>query len=190
MKTVKTIILTLIVLVSSQSFGQNEPDKETTIEYVNKIMNDTEGYENIFNGGSGDFKIDYVSEFLTGSSLLFIVKPKDESLYCSIQYYYLNINWAKMLKIDLSTITSISSPVKYLKINFVSNSILWKGYRFVPNQGKEPCNDGDFEIERSINYIYIPYRDEEGVRERLIKALNHLSKLEKEEQAKNDPFGN
>jgi len=43
---------------------------------------------------------------------------------------------------------------------------------------------------QSVNYVLIPYLNQEGIKARLIKALDHLNKLEKEEQAKNDPFGN
>lgn len=180
----------MIVLVSSQSFGQSEPDKEITIEYVNKIMNDTEGYDQK-NINGHEYIIHSVSFY---SFALIIDVSNQNTAYCSTRYYYDNINWAKVQSIDLETSASISSPVKFLIVNFVPNSILWKGRRYDeklgPNFRSENCNDGVFEISKSISSIRVPYRDEEGVRERLIKALNHLSKLEKEEQAKNDPFGN
>lgn len=48
-------------------------------------------------------------------------------------------------------------------------------------------------LDQSMSSVLIFYKNTPGTRERLLKALEHLvmlSKKEKDEEKKNDPFGN
>lgn len=192
MKLLKTFFLLFSLAIVNNSYAQNEPDYRTTFGYIKKIFDETTGYEYI----KGDAKYRIISsehkncynhskEF-TSESLRFSQVDETDK-YCSVGYWYYNIDWAKMQSITILTDASSNSPVKYLSISFTPNSILRTGYI------REGCVLEGFKRfgeKQSVNHILFPYRDEEGVKERLIKALNHLSKLAKEEKAKNDPFGN
>ncbi len=192
MKTLNTFFLLLTFILVSNSYAQTQPDKETTYNYIKNIFFETKDYEEKMNEGAifkvsgGDFCGWKYMDF--GFSYLKYCRISTSDSWCSYCADYRNINWEKMLSIEDDRGPLPDSPVKYLKIIFVPNSILFKGYNKTSS-----CNDENYSFcgkEKSTSWIYFPYRNEEGVRERLVKALNHLSKLEKEEQAKNDPFGN
>lgn len=192
MKKLNTFFIVLTLIFVSISNAQTQPDKKTTLNYINNIFFDTQDYEEKMNNGAvfkvgggeicgwKDMRFDYYLRYCRIST---------SDSWCSYCTEYRNISWEKMLSIEDSDSDLLpDSPVKYLKIIFVPNSILFEGYT-----KPSSCNDQNYSYcgkEKSTSWIYFPYRNEEGVRERLVKALNHLSKLEKEEQAKNDPFGN
>jgi hypothetical protein len=92
-----------------------------------------------------------------------------------------------MQSITILTNATSNSPVKYLSISFTPNSILRTGFT---SHGCVIEGFKHYGEKQSVSHILFPYRDEEGVKERLIKALNHLSKLAKEEKSKHDPFCN
>ena len=192
MKTLNTFFLLLTLILVSNSYAQTQPDKQTTYNYIKKIFFETVDYEEKSNNGAihkvgvgeicGWKHMEFVYNYLE-----YCVMSISEN-WCSNCFKFREIKWEKMLSIEDDSDLLPDSPVKYLKIKFIPNSILFKGY-ISPStcnvNGQSYCG-----TEKSTNFIYFPYRNEEGVRERLVKALNHLSKLEKEEQAKNDPFGN
>lgn len=192
MKKLNTFFIILTLIFVSNSNAQTQPDKKTTQNYIEKIFFETQDYEEkmnngaIFKVGSGEICGWRSMEF--GYYLKYCRISTSDS-WCSYCIECRNISWEKMLSIEDDDRGLLpDSPVKYLKIIFVSNSILFEGYT-----KPSSCNDQTYSYcgkEKSTSWIYFPYRNEEGVRERLVKALNHLSKLEKEEQAKNDPFGN
>jgi hypothetical protein len=189
-----TIIITAILLLfSATGFAQTEPDKATTESYIKKIFNETEDYEDHLKEGAKyritswygraphDLSFNY-----DNTTLSFTATAITDGM-CSEGYAYRNISWAKLLNIEEDPATTNDSPVKMLKIRFLSNSVIRTGYT------NDNCDFSGFSFygrEENVSTILFPYRNEPGVRERLIKALNHLSKLEKEEQAANDPFGN
>ncbi len=191
MKILKTLFIFLALVYVGNIFGQDLPDKETTKNYIKKIFFETEDYEEKMNNGAmykvGGGEICGWKSMKFDYALRYCVMSKSEN-WCSHCFEFRNIKWEKMLSIEDDGNLAPDSPVKYLKINFIPNSILFEGY-ISPSS----CNENGYSYcgtEKSTSFIYFPYRNEEGVRERLVKALNHLSKLEKEEQAKNDPFGN
>ncbi len=196
MKLPNTFFLLLSLALISNSYAQSEPDYKTTYEYIKKIFDETTGYEYITERGvvykSGSLHIRH-SHNVTYYKFNKISKNEISfgqdapSGYCSYFYEYRNIDWAKMQSISMVPGTASNSPVKYLSISFTPNSILREGHT---DTGCEIVGFKYFGVTQSVSHILFPYRDEEGVKERLIKALNHLSKLAKEEKAKNDPFGN
>ena len=129
-------------------------------------------------------KLDYFK--FNNSSIEFSRKALTEG-YCTEGYEFTKVNWAKMESITDWNGIATNSPVGVLYVKFPNNSILRTGY-IDSNCNKEGFST--YGTTQSVSYVLFPYLNQEGVRERLVKALNHLSKLEKEEQAKNDPFGN
>lgn len=193
MKTLNTfffIVLTLIFV--SNSYAQTQPDKKTTEKYIEKIFYETLGFELKHSTGEV-YKIQigigeyFRCEFYSHKGRICFGKSAVTDGKCNFAYDFSEINWAKMKSIANWNGVATNSPVSVLYIEFPDNSILRRGYI------DSDCNHEGFSSNgttQSVNYVLIPYLNQEGVRERLVKALNHLSKLEKEEQAKNDPFGN
>ncbi|WP_159801780.1 hypothetical protein [Flavobacterium sp. MK4S-17] len=187
MKKLNTIFIVLTLIFVSNSYAQTQPDKKTTYNYIEKLFSDTYDFELKFNDGVV-YKIafqDGYFEFDT-YNIRFSRRALTEG-YCTEGYRFSEVNWAKMESITDWNGISTNSPVGVLYIKFPSNSVLRTGY-IDSNCNKEGFSS--FGTTQSVSYVLFPYLNQEGVRERLVKALNHLSKLEKEEQAKNDPFGN
>ena len=192
MKTLNTFFIVLTLIFVSNSYAQTQPDKKTTQDYINKIFSDTFGFEQ--KNSSGEV---YKICTSLGNYFTIFFKSKSSSIYfgreavtadrCNFAYEFTEINWAKMEYINDWDGVATNSPVGVLYIKFPNNSILRKG-RIDSNCNKEGFSR--YGITQSVGFVLFPYLNQEGVRERLVKALNHLSKLEKEEQAKNDPFGN
>ncbi len=200
MKLQKSIYLLLVLFIVNINYSQTEPDKKTTLAYITKIFNETSGYEFINDGIQYKIKNLFFNEPGNTGNISYnaAIEIKENYIsfgqlapsgYCSFGYKFKNIDWAKMRNIYDANATSVASnsPVKLLGINFTPNSILREGHT------NYKCNAQGYKYlgeTQSVGFILFPYRDEEGVKERLIRAFNHLSKLAKEEQAKNDPFGN
>lgn len=191
MKTINAFFILLTFIFVSNSYAQTQPDKETTQEYIKKIFNDTYKFERISPEGyvyslegyrTNSFDIYFQSKGIIEFGLFAKTAGK-----CSYGYQFSEINWAKMQNIEDWKSVASNSPVQFLYVLFPANSILRLGYT------NSDCKEDSFSYygtQQSVNYVLIPYLNQEGIKARLIKALNHLSKLEKEEQAKNDPFGN
>lgn len=187
MKTLNTIFIVLTLIFVSNSYAQTQPDKKTTKEYLEKVFVSTYNFE--LKRSGVDYKITgYFNgfEFYNTSDFKYSMTSLTDG-YCSLGYEFYKINWAKMESIADWDGVAIDSPVSVLFIKFPNNSILRDG-RIDINCNKEGFSR--YGTTQSVSYVLFPYLNQEGVRERLVKALNHLSKLEKEEQAKNDPFGN
>lgn len=200
MKYLKIIFVFVALCTVSAIRSQTQPSKEATQKYILQIFKATYGYEEIRSDGN-KYVIEsgQLGDYITGpyirhtvfsdcSFLSFARKSSTDNL-CSYGYEYRGINWAKMQGIeDWNIALASTSPIKFLFIKFTTN-ILRMGV--IGHRGQN-CSDNGFSgtgEKQSVNHILFPYRNEDGVRERLVKALNHLSKLEKEEQAKNDIFG-
>ncbi len=189
MKTLNTFFIVLTLLFVSNSYAQTQPDKKTTLNYVESAFNSTLNFELKTNNGVV-FKIQGISGFcdfdFSNKYIKFCTIALIEG-YCTDGYEFKEINWAKMESIADWDGIATNSPVGVLYVKFPNNSILRTGY-IDSNCNKEGFST--YGTTQSVSYVLFPYLNQEGVRERLVKALNHLSKLEKEEQAKNDPFGN
>lgn len=187
MKKLNTFFIVLTLIFVSNSNAQTQPDKETTLNYLNSAFDSTLYFELKFNDGVV-YKISFRGNYFkfNNRSIEFSRKALTEG-YCTEGYEFTKVNWAKMESITDWNGIATNSPVGVLYVKFPNNSILRTGY-IDSNCNKEGFST--YGTTQSVSYVLFPYLNQEGVRERLVKALNHLSKLEKEEQAKNDPFGN
>ncbi|MEO6681941.1 MAG: hypothetical protein ABIN48_03865 [Ginsengibacter sp.] len=193
----KTIFVLLTMLIVGTAYGQ---DRKTTQEYIEKIFKETTDYEEKHDDGA-EYSITPISfpcpyQGYQGISLRIFwsngekvevsyARNAKKAGYCTYGYIYRNINWAKMVSINDDMYTSKNSPIKFLIINFTPNSVLREGFI------SKGCPTNEFsECGKivSVSSISFPYRNEPGTRDRLVKALNHLSKLVKEEAKEKDPF--
>jgi hypothetical protein len=201
MNTTKLIFALLAIFFAgtqTDGYAQTLPDKKTTQEYIKKICDATETLEYTSSDGIV-YKIVYGLSFHSDGKVnakyyniglcSYDLSRIEFGMYavnsekCSYAYSQFDIDWSKMQDIqDASDIASYSS-IKLLYIRFVPNSIKRIGFtnRYCTKYGFDW--NGKQEL---VSYIYFPYRNEEGLRERLIKALNHLHELSKAD----DPFGN
>ncbi len=206
MKTT-TIITLLLLVLNSTAFTQDLPDKKTTQNYIKKIFDDTYDFDEVCQNGT-IFKItsapmpnyyNWVSYELifysNGTSKLSFVR-KSSGVPCSYGYRYTDINWAKLQSIQdyegfPNNPVRDNSSVKFLRLNFLPNSVLRTGY--VGHAGQNCHSEEGFSNSinsepEPVSYILFPYKNEEGLVKKLVRALYHLGKLEKEEQTSNDPF--
>lgn len=208
MKTPIKFIIFLIIVFTGKCFAQNSFDKSAVRKVVNQLFYQTLGHEEIrengnvyrleepfFNMSSNTiFQLIHKLAYFSGnhSSLSFSRKALEGSNLCSFGYSYKNINWAKIYSFEDWQMAdfSVDSPIKFLVIKFNDNNITRTGY--VGHRGQN-CNNmnafSNYGTEQSVDYILFPYRNLEGNRERLIKAIKQLGKLENAEQAEKDPLG-
>lgn len=183
MKNLLTIVA-LCFSIATAAAQDTKPTKEETIAYIKNIVQDAD--ENYLHWKSGSISQVYASAFsndLAGYASHFEGKSWDFSY---IRFH--QINWAKAEKIyDSSSNLLPTSPVKFLGIKFPENSIL----------RVESYNNGTYERQKeeqkNFSNVYIPYLNQEGIYNRLEKAIEHLinlSKKEAEEEKKKDPFAN
>lgn len=176
--------MVLFLTVGIANAQDTKPTKEETVAYINKIVRDANS--NFLHWKSGNTSNVYSSSFsnelvmygfhLAGNSMNYVYNTFDQ------------INWNKAEKINDSSSNLLpTSPVKFLAIKFPENSILRVQY----------YNDGTYERQKenkkNFSEVYITYLDQEGVRDRLVKAIEHLidlSKKEAEEEKQKDPFAN
>ncbi|RYJ36847.1 hypothetical protein NU08_4108 [Flavobacterium anhuiense] len=193
-------LLFIFVLATSlvPAQAQTVPDRKTTVEYITKLFNDVKDFEYKLKDGT-IYAIDgkTVSAY---SAIQFIISIGNGNYETSLGYcfdtrdskklsfgqLYMKIDWAKMIKIEDSEAAD-DSAVKFLYITFTPNSVLERGYYEEFNPYGNILRS---KPDKGTSSIYFPYKNELGVKERLIKALNHLSNLDKKEKLKNDPFGN
>lgn len=200
MKALKTIITALLLLQTAISFGQGQqtPNKEETISYINKILRETVGFRYDFQDGSSD----KVGTIYMNSSEIYVEWAKENK--DGNEYGWRTAVSNKWTSLDFSNLLSVkdcgdkdicypkpSSTVKELHLKFDGGVLRTKR---TYNEAYWGANGGDknwrFAFrDRPTSIVWICYKDTPGTRERLIKALNHLAKLAKEEK-NNDPFGN
>ncbi len=180
MKLIKTLI---ILLLAQVAFSQGMPNKEKTYDYLQSKFYDLRGYTIEYSDGS---TFTFYPDVFTNYRIEFRRTHKTE--HYRYESNYEGINYAKLISIkeNVNDDLNPNSPIKRLELVFINNSIKFRGYLF-------GANNPDWErYSNGVVQSFIPiyYRDEPGEKEKVIKAILHLSKLEKEEQAKNDPFGN
>ena len=183
MKTLNTIFIVLTLIFVSNSNAQTQPDMEKTFNYLESKFFELNGYTIEYSNG-GVFT--FYSDVFTNYRMEFRRIHKTE--HYKFEYNYEGINYAKLISIkeNVNNDLNPNSPIKRLELVFINNSIKFRGYLY-------GANNSDWErYSNGVVQSFIPfyYRDEPGEKEKVIKAILHLSKLFKEKQAKNDPFGN
>lgn len=183
MKTLNTIFIVLTLIFVSNSYAQTQPDMEKTFNYLESKFFELNGYTIEYSDG-GVFT--FYSDVFTNYRMKFRRIHKTE--HYRYENIYEGINYAKLISIkeNVNDDLNPNSPIKRLELVFINNSIKFRGYLY-------GANNSDWDrYSNGVVQSFIPfyYRDEPGEKEKVIKAILHLSKLFKEKQAKNDPFGN
>lgn len=184
MKILKTTLLLLAILIANTTFSQTMPNKKETWDYLKNKFNSTSDYIIEYKEGlSAKLEPIYLYDF---GAMKLKRKMIGETYY--YEYNYDGIDFAKLISINENDNEDIksNSSVKRLTLIFVNNSIKFKGYLI---GGNDPVWD---RYSNGVVQSFIPfyYRDEPGEKEKVIKAIQHLSRLCKEEAKANDPFGN
>jgi len=201
MKT-KTIITSLLLLLSVAGFAQQKglPGWDETSEYIDKIMNATIDYNEIFaetEAANISIKIlQHPKPEFGGDGLSYSEKFISGATQFDMTTAYSDIDWSKMIKFDDENKPTMSkSPIKFLTVVFPQNSLKFTGYISLDDEHLQgPFTDYSRTGKTKSHFrITIPYRNIEGEEKRLRNAITHLSNLAKEEKARekaSDPFRN
>ncbi|MBC7507736.1 MAG: hypothetical protein H7320_03165 [Ferruginibacter sp.] len=187
----KILISFLFIATAFVTKAQDaKPSKEETYAYIQKLLDEVDGYTVSYTTGATDkitfstFSSNYYMQEIKKGNYMYYGNPSNKDIGCTDNNYYSNIDFSKLnnepTSYNEANIT-ITSSLKKLKLSFTSNSVLYeKGGDCADKHPQQP-----------VSQVIFVYRNEDGVKERLIKAIMHLSKLRKEEEkGKSDPFGN
>ncbi len=203
MKTLKTFFVLLAMVVTSSSYGQEKqmPNKEETIRYIDKILQETIGFDYCYESG----ECDQVENIYMTSSNVYMEWAKendDDNEYGWRQarsYLYKKIDFQNLISVtdcggekDGCDKESYGSSIKELHLNFRNGTVLKTLKKYDEAYWGPKGGDKNWRYsyqDRSVSTVWVYYKDTPGTRERLIKAFNHLIELAKKEK-ENDPFGN
>lgn len=172
--------------------------KSETLKYINDILNKKEiksGYwRNIKDQRFSESQFQYHN--IDTSSDDYSPRRSNKSKYYKKTFYNYDFNAKDIIDIKPEGTITVSSKIQRLIITFskkVKMTINDKSYyvKYIESPDKYFPEKTKSINRNSIILYFIEY--EEGVHQRLIKAMKHLSALAKEEYKKkvsDDPFGN
>ena len=192
MKTLKTIFILLALVCANSSFAQEKqlPGMNDTVNYIEVLLKEAEGFNMITVSGSS-CKMEGV-EFSRRSYNL--GKECNTQDYETLSTIFKNTDYSKVISVedcDLSHNDNnliSNSPIQHLHIKFEKNICTYDSGFLIPGKRWEWEKENE-----ATDFMYLYYKNTPGTQERLKKALKHLimlSKKEKEEEKKNDPFAN
>lgn len=192
MKTLKLILLSFFLFsIASLSAQEKQlPGMNDTVNYIEVLLKEAEGFNMITVSGSS-CKMEGV-EFSRRSYNL--VKKCNTQEYETLSTNFMNADYSKVISVedcDLSHNDNnliSNSPIQHLHIKFEKNICTYDSGFLIPGKRWEWEKENE-----ATDFVYLNYKNTPGTRERLKKALEHLimlSKKEKEEEKKNDPFAN
>lgn len=178
------LFLPFTFIVNAQN---TKPSTKETYDYIQNLLDDANGYTISYTNGSVDkISLSYYNyrSNIKDRDYFYGGEASTKDLGCDDRNYYSNIDFSKLNGEPSGYAEdriSSSSSLKKLQLTFTANSVLYELAGTCPNK----------HAQQPTSTVIFVYRNEEGVKERLIKAILYLSKLRKEEEkAKSDPFVN